>query len=120
MSAKTKRRVKYYTLLNLDMTSPYDDRTKYKIGEVKRIRYRREPDSWDTRMHLAKGLKNVNSLNIGPRVFEAEPVGDFEELDDVIRCKATRILKEMKEPWKVKVSRFALIYCTTLVARKLT
>ena len=102
--------MKYYKVLTKDMTSIYDGKTKWAIGEITKIDNYRHLSLGD-RLSLYTKVEYIMSIVFGPRVFEAEPIGPTAyDIGGVIHCGAAKLLREL-DPDEVTSNWWIVDYC---------
>ena len=84
--------MKYYKVLNKDMTSPWDGKTKWAIGKITRLGNYSQLKLCENGLHLYTSLDKITIGKFGPRVFEAEPVGHIVGDNDKVCCRDVKLI----------------------------
>jgi len=99
---------KYYKALTPDLKSFYDNKTKWKVGKVVKVK---KPDTsgadCSEGIHLGTTIWNCFiGAKFPCRMFEAEPVGKiFYKGEDKIRCQGAKLIKEIKPRQVIKINK---------------
>lgn len=107
---------KAYKILTKDMTSPYDNETKWELGKSTKVSDSQELKIAGYGLHLYKSLDTVSIGKFGSRVFEAEVVGEHIEDEDKLCAYEVKLTKELK-PEDITDSQWAYHYCVNVKDR---
>ena len=102
----------YYKVLTKDMCSPYDGKTTWAVGEVTELNNDRPLDLCWNGLHLYKSLRKISIGEFGPRVFEAEPIGELVNGRGKVCCRRVKLIKEI-DPSEVIDEYWIYEYCDT-------
>ena len=108
--------MKYYKVLTKNMCSPFDNKTTWIINETTKLRNKHPLKLCFNGLHLYKSLDNISIGEFGPRVFEAEPIGEILKDENKICCREVKLLKELN-PGEVTDSEWAYDYCLSIKDR---
>ena len=79
------------------MTSPYDNFTDWELGEITELENERELQLCWNGLHLYTSLADISIGEFGPRVFEAEPIGEIIKAEYKICCRAAKLIRELSK-----------------------
>ena len=95
------------------MTSPWDGKTKWAIGKTTKLNNDKPLKICENGLHLYTSLDNITIGSFGPRVFEAEPIGEVAEAESKICCRSAKLIREV-DPGEVRDSEWAYEYCLNI------